>query len=189
MAEYKIEPSEDDGFFKITGLKSSFGSGNVTIFKEADWSFKDLVYEVRANNKNVQAEDIFITPTEGSFKIDGSMIVPYTPPPPPPPVAAPTACTCGQTPCTCPPPAPVPVPIVPVPVAAYDSNGQTYHGTLNLPWPGATSSQILEDFDKISSSKEQGNILNTIYLPGQNGVRIIEIGYLGNKTRVVIMVG
>lgn len=176
MGKYTLKQSEDEGVWVVDGLEHPFFKGRqVTVVREPDAAFKDMVQDVRNSYKNVQHGDIFDTP-EGQYAIDGALVMPYEPPPPPPEVVEdPAAATPG------------PPPVVPVPVQAVDTKGRMFQASLDLAWPAVTASEIVSAWDKVSSAVSPGDVVTTIRIPGQER-RVIEVEYPGGA-RVVLDVG
>lgn len=183
MGNYTLKQTEDEGVWVVDGLEHPFLKGRqVTIVRDADAAFKDMVQDVRNGNKNVQHGDIFDTP-EGQYQIDGALVMPYEPPPPPAPPADDQAAAQQQgtgTPAG-------PAPVVQVGIQAVDTQGRMYQGTLDLPWPTATASEIVSAWDKVASSLSPGDVVTTIRIPGSDR-RVIEIAYPGGS-RVVLDIG
>lgn len=175
---YEIKPTADENVYTVEGLRDPILGRNVVVITQPDDNFRDVVNEVRNVNRQVSEKDIFVTPG-GKFQVSGGMVVPYEDPAPDEQEkATDEQQTAAQaTPTT-----------VSVPLVARDSHGKVYSATLDLPWPGATSSQIVAAFDTAANATTPGNVINTIKVPASN-VRIIEIGYNNDQTRVVIEVG
>jgi hypothetical protein len=187
MSVYTMRPAEDDGFWVVEGLQNPIIKRDVVVHKGPDQDFKELVYDLwKTYNRVVKELDVFTTP-DGQFQMTGGMMVPYEPPPPPAPDTdqaqqdGQTAATPGQS--------AAPLPVVAVPVAAIDSKGTQFSGTLNLPWPNVTNSEIVTEWDRVSSALHPGNLITSIKYPGGSNGRILEIGYNNDTTKVVIEVG
>jgi hypothetical protein len=184
MAEYTLKPTEDDGFWRVEGLKHPlFKTSDVTIFRNPGDSDLDVVSNVVGEyRKVVQQDDVFVTPS-GQYQYDGGMLKPHAPVAPvaPEEPAQPNQVTAQTTPAT-------PSPIIQVPVSAVDSKGVQFGGILDLPWPNVTNSQIVAKWDEVSNALSPGNLLTTIKVPGTDQ-RIILIGYNSDTTQVMIQVG
>lgn len=186
MPTFTLKPTEDVennvGVWTVDGLDHPFLKGRTaTVTVNAGDEFKDVVYEIRSQYKNVAHGDIFVTPT-GKWAIDGAMVTPYEDPPPPAdpatdPAATNQQATAGQ-----------PGPVQPVPVMATDSLGRALGGSIDIPWPGATTSEIVAAWDVAAKSATPGNALNTIKVPGTQK-RIVLIGYNDDQTQVLLDVG
>jgi hypothetical protein len=197
MARYVIEKGADDGMYNVNGLENDFLKGRThSVFMDPSWTFKELVYDVRSNNKNVQHDDVFVCPDGTCLKVDGALLVPCDDPanntstPTTGQTTPQQQCSCANTPgaaCgACQGATPSPSPVTAIPAVVVDDQGIAVQMTLMLSWPGATSSQILTEIEKQNNPKMPGDIIAVIDIPAINS-RIMEVRY--GKSKLVITVG
>jgi hypothetical protein len=195
MTTYTFKPTGDDNVYTVEGLEDAClkGQSHVAIFN-ADARHEDIISDIVSNNHKVIDDDIFTFPDGKSYKMSNRLPAPFETPKPEekPADPAPTCSgSCGGTcagGCGTPPTASTRGPVQAVPVVAFDSFGKVFNGSVSIAWPGATSSEVILEFDKVSKATSPGDITNTIQVPGQSG-RIILVSYNDGKVQVMVQLG